>query len=336
MTAIAPRTFTVGVVGANRWGMTLAETAARGGHQALLWDRDGRRAGTIKRHRSSKKNLPELKRLHDNVEITTDAAELCETCDLIVLACAAEDTRKQVKALGEHVDGHHCIVHAVRGLEAATLTFPSRIVRQETCVRKIGAMLGPILAEDLLAGRPNTGVVASRFPELLALTRKAFAGPRLRIYASDDLVGVETAAAGAAVGAMAIGLCLELGLGAATLAAFTTRGTAELSRVCAAAGGAPTTAFGLAGLGDLIARRESNSREVQAGRMLAKGHNGVAIIAALGQLDAIAAAQTFAELAGKAGIRAHLTRAVAAMLEGKLTAAEAIRGLMNLEQMREG
>jgi len=326
----------IAILGAGRWGITLAHVAASNGAKVVLWDRDGRRASSLQRRRSSKKLLPELERIHDGVTVTSDASQACDASDTLMLACPAGDVRTILRAAGDAVDGHHAIVHAVRGAEGKSLAFPSRVVRQETCVQKTGALLGPIVVDDLLAGRPNAAVVASRFPSVRESVQAAFASDALRVYTSDDLVGVEVAAAGASVGAIAIGLCLQLELGPATLAAFITRGTAELARVVRAAGGKSDTAFGLAGLGDLVARRESESREVLAGRMLAQGKVAAEIEKELGQLDAVAAATTFAELAANRGIDAHLTKAVGAMLSGKATPQQAIGALMTLPQMHEG
>ena len=323
------------VLAAGRWGITLAHVAAVNGCPVTLWAADGRRAANLNKRRSLKKLLPELAELHAGVAVTANAELACTFADTLVIACAATKIREVLAEIGPHLRGNHQIVHAIRGLEGATLAFPSQIVTGETCVLQVGGLLGPVVVEDLLAGKPNAAVVASAFPNVCKTMQAAFASPLLRVYASDDLIGVEVAAAGAAVGALAIGLCLQLELGAATLAAFITRGTAELGRVVAAAGGKPESAVGLAGLGDLIARRESESREIAAGRLLAKGWGQKQIEKELGHLEAVDAAMTFAQLARQRGIDAHLTGAVAAMLSGKLTPNDAIRRLMTLEQMAD-
>lgn len=325
----------LGVLGGGRWAITLAHVAAANGCEVMLWTADGRRAATLQKRRALKKVLPELPELHAGVTVTADIAATCSFAETLVVATSITELGAVVAKAGEFLGGHHQVVHAVRGLDGATLAFPSRMVTSQTCVRQVGALLGPVVVEDLLANRPNAAVVASAFPHVRDTMVSAFASDTLRVYSSEDLVGVEVAAAGAAVGALAIGLCLELELGAATLATFITRGSAELARVVKASGGRAESAYGLAGLGDLLARRESNSREIEAGRLLARGHDATAIEAALGHLDAIDAAQTFASLAKKRGIAAHLTGAVAAMLAGKMKPTEAIRGLMTLAQMKD-
>jgi glycerol-3-phosphate dehydrogenase (NAD(P)+) len=75
---------------------------------------------------------------------------------------------------------------------------------------------------------------------------------RLRIYANNDLVGVEVGGAVKNVLAIATGVCDGLGLGLNSRAALMTRGLAEIARLGIALGAQRETFMGLAGMGDLI------------------------------------------------------------------------------------
>ncbi len=324
-----------GVIGGGRWGVTLAHVVASHGNPTRLWCADSKRAGHLQRNRSLKKLVPELLKLHADVDITAELADVVDGCHTLILACSAEVTREWANRLGRHVDGSHVVLHAVRGLEPGTLKRASRVLREETCVRKVGALAGPVLVEELLAGRPNAFVCATRYPEALARAREAFTGPSVRVYGSRDLPGVEIAAAASAVAAVGMGVALELGLGPATLSILATRGAAEIARVVAAAGGDPGSAWGLAGLGELLALRESNSREVQAGRLLAQGATVAEAQKKLGRLDAVDAAGTFAALAAHYHVEAHIASAVFGLLGGKIDAKAAMIQLMSLKQMAE-
>lgn len=329
-----PRT-AIGVIGGGRWGITLAHTAASRGHAVRLYCEDARLTGQLNSRRISRKVVPELERLHDGVQVTTHLAEVCGKCDLLLLACGVPELRPLVSVLGEHVDGAHAVVHAIRGREPDSLASPSWVLRHETCVRQVGALLGPVQVDALLAGHPGAAVVASPFPAVIKATQRALAGDSLRVYGSRDLAGVEAAASAAAVLAMAIGVALELNLGATTLATLTVRGGAEMARVCVAAGGKAETAFGLAGLGDLLVRRETESREVKAGRMLAQGRDEAAIRKALGDLDAIDGAHGFCAIPGVEVVEARIVGTIDDMLRGRLDVSGALERLMGLAQMAE-
>lgn len=323
------------VIGAGRWGITLAHVIASHGNDTWLWCDDPKRASHLQRKRALKKLVPELAELHERVQISADLAEVVASCHTLIIACEASQIRSWANRLGGHLDGSHVVLHAVRGVEPGTLKRATRVLREETCVRKVGALAGPALVEELLANRPNAFVCASRYPEVVAQARQAFAGPMVRVYASRDLAGVEIASAASAVAAVGVGIALELNLGPATLAILATRGAAEIARVVAAAGGDPSAAWGLAGLGELLALRESNSLEVRAGRILAGGGTPADVERKLGRLDAISAAGSFAALAAHYHVEAHIAGAVTAMLAGKMTPQQAMAALMTLQQMAE-
>ena len=325
----------IGVIGGGRWGITLAHTVASRGHAVRLYCVDRRLVGMLNSRRISRKVIPELERLHEGVRVTANLAEVCDHCDLLLLACGVPELGDLVASLGDHADGAHAVVHAIRGRDPESLASPSWVLRHETCIRQVGALLGPVQVDALLAGRPGAAVVASPFPAVAKATQRALAGDSLRIYASDDLPGVEAAASASAVIAIAIGVCLELQLGATTLATLAVRGSAEMARICVAAGGKAETAFGLAGLGDLLVRRETNSREVQAGRLLAQGKDEAAIRAAVGDLDAIDGAHGFCAIPGVEIVQARIVGTVDDMLRGRLDVRGAVERLMGLAQMAE-
>jgi glycerol-3-phosphate dehydrogenase (NAD(P)+) len=254
----------VGVIGGGAWGLALAAAAARTGGSTLLLSR-----------RAYNGEAP------PGIERVQDGAELADRARLILLAVPSLVAREVVRGLGPHLDGHHFIVHGVRGLvqrlddgtgRPAQLETISDIVRDESPVRRVGALGGPALASELLAARPSVMVCGSRYPEVIAALRAAFEGPLLRLFETPDLLGLEWASA--LVGCLAIGVGYARGaeLGPGLLAAVITRAVEEGARLAAAAGGDDRTLLGLAGYGDLLASIAQTERpEVLVGEALAKG-----------------------------------------------------------------
>ena len=290
----------VGVIGGGAWGVALAAAAARTGGTTLLL---------------SRRPLGDLPL---GVELARDGAELAERARLILFAVPSGVARSVARGLGSHLDGRHFIVHGVRGLVrvgddvdgASSLPHPaadeletiSDIVRDETPARRIGALGGPALASDLLAGRPSVMVCGSRYPEVILALREAFVGPLLRLYATEDLLGLEWASALVGCLAIGVGYARGVGLGPGLLAAFITRAVEEAGRLAAAAGGDDRTLLGLAGYGDLLATVAQPERpEVLVGEALAQGksleqalaevHQRVEAVELTGQLVAWAEAR---------------------------------------------
>jgi glycerol-3-phosphate dehydrogenase (NAD(P)+) len=254
----------VGVIGGGAWGLALAAAAARTGGTTLL----------LSRRAHNGESPPGIERVRDG-------AELADRARLILLAVPSLVARDVVRGLGPHLDGHHFVVHGVRGLvrraddgtgRPEQLETISDVVRDESPVRRIGALGGPALASELLAARPSVMVCGSRYPEVLVALRAAFEGPMLRLFATPDLLGLEWASA--LVGCLAIGVGYARGaeLGPGLLAAVITRAVEEGARLAAAAGGDDRTLLGLAGYGDLLASIAQTERpEVLVGEALAKG-----------------------------------------------------------------
>src|SRR5208337_1688818 len=121
--------------------------------------------------------------------------------------------RATARMVGDYLEGDQIVVHATKGIEVATFLRMSQLLREETCALKIGALSGPTLAPELLAGIPAGAVVASRFDEVVTTTQALFTGGHLRVYAGRDVVGTEIGGAFKNIVAIAAGVADGLGLG---------------------------------------------------------------------------------------------------------------------------
>jgi len=286
----------VAVVGGGAWGLALAAAAARTGGPTLLLSR----------------------RAHDGavpagVELARDEADVGARARLVVLAVPSGVAREVVRSLGAHFDGRHFVVHGVRGLVGESMETISDVVRDETPVRRVGALGGPALASDLIAGKPSVMVCGSRYPEVNTAMRDAFGSPTLRLYPTEDLTGIEWASALVGCLAIGVGYARAVGLGAGILAAVITRAVEEAARLAAAAGGTERTLLGLAGFGDLLASIEQGERpEVRLGQALAAGKSLAAAVAEAGQrVEAVELAGRIVKWAEGAGLRAPIFGALA-------------------------
>lgn len=249
--------FEVAVIGGGLWGRSLAKAAARAGSKVTL----------ISRRTPSG--------LLDGMRCTGDYSA-ARHAKVVLLATPTEVVRHVARQLGDHLDGSHYVVHGVRGLvhDAAgeRLQTVSDVLREELPARRLGALGGPALAEDLDVGRPSVLVSASRFPEVNRALSDVFGTPMLRVYSTPDLRGLEWASALVGCLAIGIGFAKGVGLSPGLVAAVLCRSMAEAGRIASAAGGDEHTLLGLAGYGDLLASVEMDGRpEVVLGRALASG-----------------------------------------------------------------
>jgi glycerol-3-phosphate dehydrogenase (NAD(P)+) len=298
----------VGVIGGGAWGIALAAAAARAGTTTLLL---------------SRRPLPSLP---EGVRLVQSDAELGEQARLIVLAVPSGVARIVASSLGEHIDGRHFVVHGVRGLvprdsgdrAAGDLETISDILRDETPARRLGALGGPAVASDLLAGRPSVMVCGSRYPEVTRAFDAAFSTPTLRVYSTRDLLGLEWASALVGCLAICVGYARAIGLGPGLLAAVITRAVEEGGRLASVAGGEERTVLGLAGYGDLLASISQTERpEVLVGEALANGKTLDQALAQAGQR--VEAVELTARVVDWAAAREVKTPIFAALARGVLS-----------------
>jgi glycerol-3-phosphate dehydrogenase (NAD(P)+) len=296
----------VAVIGGGAWGIALAAAAARAESDVVLFSRRDLDGAAPK-----------------GVRVVREMKEAARHARLLFVAAPSSACRKVAQELGDHVDGSHYVVHGVRGLVPGAdeeLQTISEVIREETSVRRTGALGGPALAQDLLAGRASVVVVGSRYPEVIEAATAAFQSPTFRVYPSRDLRGLEWASALVGCLTIAVGYAQAMHMSPGLVAALISRAIGEASRIAAAAGGEEATLLGLAGYGDLLASIAQAERpEVLVGQALAKGMSpGEATRAAKLRVEALELIPHVARWADGAGVRAPIFHALASgVLDGK-------------------
>jgi len=153
----------------------------------------------------------------------------------------------------------------------------------------------------------------------------------LRIYASNDVIGVEVGGAVKNVIAIASGICDGMELGHNARAALLTRGLAEITRLGLKLGGRSETLSGLSGLGDLILTCTGDlSRNRQVGLLLAQQHDLPEILRRLGHVaEGVYTVREVHHLAKRLGVAMPICEAVYRVLYEHVPAAEMVTTLLN-------
>jgi glycerol-3-phosphate dehydrogenase (NAD(P)+) len=309
----------VAVLGGGAWGGVLAALASARGHDVALWEADPQAAVALGRERNSPRSVPGF-RLPDAVAVSEDAARAVAGRQMVLVAIPSELVRATLLRAAPKIDRGTIVVCASKGLEPEG---------GETMIEVLGAALperrgvvlsGPSFAQEVAAGLPAALVAASADAAAAGVVQTALGGERLRIYTSDDAIGVCVGGALKNVVAIAAGCCDGFGLGTSARAALITRGLAEMGRLADRKGGQPLTLAGLAGLGDLVLTCTGDlSRNRQVGFALARGESTVEIVANLGHVaEGVETARTARALAERLGVDMPITREVAAVLfDGK-------------------
>ena len=313
----------IAILGAGAWGTALALGLVER-HQVLLWGRDALAMQAIDAARENRHYLPGA-RLPDALKVTAGLDEAVGHLDaklssLLIIATPVAGLRPLCMQLQQCQARGMILPNAVwlcKGFEEGSSLLPHQVV-QSVLGESIaaGVLSGPSFAQEVARGLPCALTIASDDAVLRQQVVTAFHSGMLRIYASDDVIGVEVGGAVKNIMAIATGVIDGMGFGANARAALITRGLAEITRLGVALGGRAETFMGLAGIGDLLLTCTGElSRNRQVGLGLAQGKPLASIVDELGHVaEGVRCAQAVCALATAYGIDMPITAAVAGVL----------------------
>lgn len=312
--AQTPGTLRLVFLGGGSFGTAMANLAAKNGCDSTLWVRNKRTVKSLNRHRINKKYLPNYP-LDDRLKFSHDLEESVTDKDIIFVAVPSSAFRETLQNIAPHITGQ-CVVSLTKGIEKDTFAMMSDIITDELPEVNFGVMSGPNLAIEVMDNMPSATVIASESESLRHAVQAALHSAFFRVFASDDVRGVELGGALKNIYAIAMGMAAAYDVGENTKAMLLTRALAEMSRFGVAEGANPLTFLGLSGVGDLYATCSSElSRNYRVGNMLGRGMTIEAAVKKLGQTaEGVNTIQQVHEKANKEGIYMPITHALYAVI----------------------
>lgn len=322
----------IAILGAGAWGTALA-IALSSRYDISLWEHDAAHFAHLRAHRNSR-FLPEFS-LPDRIELHSSVSDALAQAGLALIAVPAQGLRQTLRKMKS---SRVPTVLACKGFEPGSQSLPNQVAAQELASDMSCAILsGPSFAQEVAQGLPTALTLASADKKFAQDAAKELHSQKLRIYSSDDVIGVAIGGAVKNVIAIAAGIADGMGLGHNARAALITRGLAEITRLGMKMGGRPETFMGLAGAGDLILTCTGDlSRNRKVGLMLAAGQSLSQILAALGHVaEGVTSAREVQRLAGEMKVEIPITRAVNQVLYENVPAKAALQELLNRDPKAE-
>lgn len=328
------------VIGAGAWGTGLAISAAShvpAAHQVTLWSHQPAHAQALQAQRENQRYLPGLQLPQSLAISAAPLPALLETSpevDLVVIATPMAALRPLL------IELRNCrapLAWVCKGFEpplSGQFGLLAHEIQAQVAPDLIaGVLSGPSFAQEVARAQPSALVAASAHASVRQALVQAFHSASLRVYANDDITGVEVGGAVKNVLAIATGLCDGLALGLNARAALVTRGLAEMTRLGVALGARAETFMGLSGLGDLVLTATGDlSRNRQIGLALARGQRLQQAIDQLGHVaEGVYSARTVLQRARHLGVDMPITQAVVALLDDQITPTQAVAQLMGRE-----
>jgi glycerol-3-phosphate dehydrogenase (NAD(P)+) len=330
----------IAVVGGGTWGTTLAVVLRAAGSNIIWWLQRAEQAESIRRENRNSRYLPEVP-IPDSITLTTHLAEVVG-CDGIFLAVPSPSFEKILRDLTGA--GALSAAWVISGTKGVLLGHTERPLLQSDIAASLlpsgtrfCVFSGPNIARYILQGEPTTAVIAGAHEPTLAAIQELLRGSPIRLYRTDDIVGVQIAGSFKNVIAVAAGVAHGMSLHSNTLGALMVRGLLEMQRVGRVYGARPSTFWGSSGLGDVVATAFSpDSRNASLGREIARGKTMDAALRESPRVaEGVFAARAFHELARSENLDLPITAAVYRILFEGLPPATALNELMKRPLKRE-
>lgn len=323
----------IGVVGGGAWGTALAQVAACGGEDVLLWALEPEVAESIAATAENALFLPGVK-LSQSLRATSDLGDLA-SCEALLVVTPAQHTRavlRQLDASGKP------LLLCSKGIEDSTGQLMHEVAHETQPGCSLAVLSGPTFAHEVAAGLPAAVTLAAEDRGVGEALVRRLARPFFRPYLSDDVAGAEVGGAVKNVLAIACGVVDGRGLGLNARAALISRGFAEMTRFGLAKGARAETLAGLAGLGDLVLTCSSTaSRNFSLGKGLGEGRSASELLADRRTVaEGAFTAPVLKRAADSLGVDMPIVGAVCALLSGEASLDAVMEGLLARPLRPEG
>lgn len=317
----------IAIIGSGTWGVALAIHLANLGNNIKIWSFTEEEKNDINIKRRCK-FLPNAE-INENIECFTEIDKVIEGSEMILHVTPSKFVRDTIKKYKKYITNQPIIMCA-KGFESNTLCTLSEVIEEEMPNAEYGIFSGPSHAEEVSIGIPTAIVIASKSEKIRNLVQETFMNDKMRIYTSDDVIGVELGGALKNIIAFCAGVATELNLGDNSFAALISRGLVEITRLGMAMGGKHDTFYGLSGLGDLIVTCMSeHSRNRRAGKLVGKGYSLDKVRTEIGMvIESIDNIEVAHELAKKYNVEMPIVNVVYDVLYNNLDPKEGLNILM--------
>ena len=323
----------LGIIGGGAWGTALAQVAASGGRETLIWAMEQEVVDSINDRRENSLFLPGIA-LDAAIRATANIEEL-GSCDGWLVVTPAQHMRS---VLERALECDKPMVLCSKGIEEKSSELLHDVARQACPGAKLAVLSGPTFAHEVATALPTAVTLAAEDLQLAERLRERLALPTFRIYVSDDVAGAEVGGAVKNVLAIACGVVEGRRLGQNARAALIARGFAEMARFGIACGAKRETLAGLSGLGDLVLTCSStSSRNYSLGKGLGEGRSAAELLADRRTVaEGAFTAPVLDRIARERGIDMPIVAAVHALIAGRASVDQVLDELLSRPPRAEG
>ncbi len=327
------------VIGGGSWGSAFAVHLGRQNIPTRIWIREKDIFEETRKYRENRTFLPGTV-FPSHVDFSHDLEEAMDNAEAVFIVVPSDFCRDMYQRLQPLISEKQIIVSLTKGIEKKSLKRMSELMQEifgNGFSNRIAVLSGPSFAREVAESHPTAVVVASHDQQISRSIQHLVSNPFFRAYSSNDVTGVELAAAVKNVMAIAAGISDGLEYGLNSLAALITRGIAELTRLGKKMGANPGTFAGLAGIGDLVLTCTGKlSRNRYVGHEIGKGKSLNLVLSGMKMVaEGVTTTQSVRDLAKKMNIEMPICEQVYHVLYQQKKPRHALQDLMTRELKEE-
>lgn len=318
---------TIAILGAGSWGTAVAIHLAKAGHHALLWAHQAKHVALMTEQKANSRYLPGI-HFPENLTPSNDLVQ-CLQADYVFIAVPSHAFAELIIQIKQPPTG---LVWLTKGIDPKSHQLLSELVSKNFGASYPQAIIsGPSFAKEVACFLPTALTLASNNSEYQKIIQQLVHHDNIRVYLSDDLIGVQICGAIKNVLAIGCGISDGLGYGANAKAALITRGLAEMRRLGHALGARAETFLGLAGVGDLVLTcTDDQSRNRRFGLLLGRNISITEAEKEIGQVvEGKNNASQVCFIAQQHQVEMPICEQINALLQGKISAKQVVHNLMN-------
>ncbi len=319
---------TIAILGSGSWGTAVAVHLANCGNRVLLWGHRADEAQQMQAERRNARYLPDVT-FPKHLVVQAELTPCIEQAEIVIIAVPSHAFASLLQQLPTSLKN---LAWLTKGIDPLTNHLLSDLVMTKWGTEfPLAIISGPSFAREVAKFLPTALTVAGNNTHYSETIRSLLHHNNLRAYVADDIIGVQLCGAVKNVLAIACGMSDGMQYGANAKAALITRGLAEMTRLGIELGAKADTFMGLAGVGDLVLTcTDDQSRNRRFGLKLGQGLSLEQAEQEIGQVvEGKHNAAQVCSLAQKHKVEMPICKVVNAIIQGKISAKEAVANLMN-------
>lgn len=269
----------IGVIGSGSWGTALVKILTDNHHDVIWCVRSEKLAEHIRARHHNPKYLSSVYFNSQQLEITTDPAQVYEKANAVVIAVPSEYAEGYITPHLSQVLKGVKIISAVKGmLPSQNMLLNEHLAGIEGFnPANYVTIMGPCHAEEVAGEKLSYLTFAGINPEVTASIAACFKTSYINAVLSEDVIGVQYAAVLKNIYAMGAGIAHGLGYGDNFQSVLVANAAGEMSRFLRAISGEVSSCVNYSSsvyLGDLLVTCYSLfSRNRSFGNMIGKGYS---------------------------------------------------------------